>query len=182
MFEPGRNGQGDRRAWKGAVAGVAGGLVAAWIMNQFQAGLSKASHTLTSRDGEEPGGVQSSGQAEGEDATGKAANAISEAVLDRKLTAREKAAAGPLIHYLFGSAVGCVYGVAAELAPATAIGWGLPFGSAVWIGADEVAVPAAGLSKSPSNYPPSTHISALAAHLVYGAATDLVRRAVRAAL
>jgi putative membrane protein len=181
MFETGLNGA-HRRVWKGAVAGVAGGLIAAWIMNRFQAGLSKASEALMPSGGQEPGREQSSGQSEGEDATGKAADAISEALLDRKLTGHEKAAAGPVVHYLFGSAVGCVYGVAAELAPATALGWGLPFGSAVWIGADEIGVPAAGLSKSPASYPPSTHISALAAHLVYGAATDLVRRAVRAVL
>ncbi len=58
----------------------------------------------------------------------------------------------------------------------------MPFGAALWLGADEVAVPLFGLSGPPFAYPASTHASALAAHLVYGATADLVRRAVRAAL
>jgi uncharacterized membrane protein YagU involved in acid resistance len=68
------------------------------------------------------------------------------------------------------------------MAPSTTAAWGLPFGAAVWLGADEVAVPAFGLSKAPMEYPASTHASALAAHLVYGLTVDVVRRAVRAAL
>ncbi len=64
----------------------------------------------------------------------------------------------------------------------TTTAFGLSFGTAVWFGADEVEVPAFGLSKSPLACPPSTHASALASHLVYGATTDLVRRAVRSAL
>jgi putative membrane protein len=53
---------------------------------------------------------------------------------------------------------------------------GIPFGAAVWLVADEVGVPAAGLANGPAEYPLSTHASALAAHVVYGATTELVRR------
>jgi uncharacterized membrane protein YagU involved in acid resistance len=52
----------------------------------------------------------------------------------------------------------------------------------VWLLADELAVPAAGLSKSPKEFPLTTHIYALASHLVYGWITETVRRAVRRAL
>jgi len=45
-----------------------------------------------------------------------------------------------------------------------------------------VAVPAAGLSKSPREIPLITHVYALASHLVYGWITETVRRAVRRAL
>jgi len=58
----------------------------------------------------------------------------------------------------------------------------LPFGAAVWAIADEGIVPAAGLSKSPTEYPLSIHAYALASHLVYGLTTELVRRTVRKAL
>lgn len=35
--------------------------------------------------------------------------------------------------------------------------WGVPFGAALWLAADEVEVPAFGLSKSPFEYPLSSH-------------------------
>jgi putative membrane protein len=44
---------------------------------------------------------------------------------------------------------------------------------------DEIAVPALGLSKSPREYPISTHLQSLAAHFVYGLTTEVVRRTVR---
>lgn len=175
---------GDERAvWKGAVAGVLGGLAASWVMNQFQAGLSKASEAIARRNGgDTESRQQSEASPDGEDATMKAAEVISETLFDRRLTRREKETAGPVVHYAFGSAVAGLFGVVAELAPRTATAWGLPFGSAVWLGFDEIGVPLAGFSKSPFEYPMSTHASALAAHLVYGLTTDLVRRGVRAVL
>ena len=54
-----------------------------------------------------------------------------------------------------------------------------PFGTAVWLGADEVAVPAFGLAGPPWEHPASVHARALTAHLVYGVATEGVRRLVR---
>jgi uncharacterized membrane protein YagU involved in acid resistance len=43
-------------------------------------------------------------------------------------------------------------------------------------------VPAAGLSKPPQEIPLTTHIYALASHLVFGWITEMVRAAVRRAL
>jgi putative membrane protein len=164
-------------AWKGAVAGAAGGLVASWIMNQFQAATSKAAELAQGQNANANAGPQ-----DGEDATIKAASAISENVAAHRLTADEKKIAGPAIHYVFGSAMGALYGVASELAPKSSAGRGVPFGAALCFGADEVAVPMLGLSGAPSETPVSTHASALAAHIVYGFTTDTVRRAVRGAL
>jgi hypothetical protein len=93
----------------------------------------------------------------------------------------EKKVAGPAVHYAFGSTMGALYGIAAELTPRSSAAWGLPFGAALWFGADEVAIPALGLSGE-SQPKISTHASALAAHLVYGLTTDSVRRVVRKAL
>ncbi len=165
-------------AWKGAVAGAAGGLVASWVMNQFQTASSKAAELVTGEDGESSG----HGQDTGNDATVKTASAISENVAGRGLTDSEKRVAGPAVHYAFGSTMGALYGLAAELMPKASAGRGVPFGAALWFGADEVAVPALGLSGSPLCTPMSTHASALAAHVVYGLTTDTVRRAVRTAL
>jgi uncharacterized membrane protein YagU involved in acid resistance len=59
---------------------------------------------------------------------------------------------------------------------------GAAYGSAVWAGADEVAMPALGLSNRTDTQSFERHFHAFAAHLVYGVATELVRRGVRAAL
>lgn len=163
----------NRSMWKGMLAGLAGGLAASWTMNQFQAGMQKLSDS--NGNGQQP-------PQKGGDATEKAASAISETVAHRKLTRDEKKVAGPVVHYVFGSTIGALYGAAAEFSPMTAKGWGVPFGAAVFVGADEIGVPLAGLSKLPNQTPASTHASALAAHLVYGATTDGVRRIVRAML
>ena len=93
---------------------------------------------------------------EGDDATVKAAAAISESVTDHGLTAHEKRIAGPAVHYTFGSAMGALYGAASN-APASTKGFGLGFGSALWLAADGEM--AAGLSKAPTEIPVSTHTS-----------------------
>jgi putative membrane protein len=165
----------DKVVWKGMLAGLAGGLAASWTMNQFQAGLSKlAKHSN--------GGASEQQEQQGDDATVKIASAVSETLAHHKLTPDEKRIAGPVVHYVFGSTIGALYGAAAEIAPVTSKAWGLPFGAAMWVGADEIGVPAAGLSGPPTQFSASTHASALAAHLVYGATTDGVRRLVRAML
>ena len=142
-------------------------------MSQCQAGLSKLSPSQDS------GGQQESSG--GDDATVQVASAISESV-GHELTNDEKATAGPAVHYAFGATMGGVYGLLSEVAPVTSVGWGMPFGTALWLAADEVAVPAFGFSKSPTEYPASTHAYALASHLVYGLSVDVVRRVLRTAM
>lgn len=161
--------QNDPSLWKGALAGLAGGLVASWTMNQFQAALSAIRDDKGDSD---DGGPD-------EPATVKAASAVSEGVFDHELTEQEKKAAGPAVHYAFGASAGAVYGTAAEALPGVTAGAGLPFGAVFWLVADEAAVPALGLSEPPTEHPRSVHAEALAAHLVYGLTTELVRRGVR---
>jgi hypothetical protein len=179
---------------KGVAAGMAGGLVASAVMNQFQNALSKLmsgderSHGAQSQQpGSPQHGIGKALQERGSDdpddnAAVRAANAVEEFVFTEKLTKMEKETAGTVAHYAMGAASGAIYGACAELAPGVSIGEGVPFGAAVWLIADEAIVPAIGLSKSPKNYPLSTHAYALASHLVYGLTTELVRKAVRKAL
>lgn len=154
---------------KGAVAGLVGGLVASFVMSEFQALVTKLAESeekqKSKKNTEEP-------------ATVKAAKQISEKIFDHKLTKKEKGPAGEAVHYAMGATSGLIYGAAAEIAPMTTLGAGMPFGAAVWLVADDVVVPALGLSKSPTAYPLSTHAYALSSHFVYGLATDVVRRAV----
>ena len=70
----------------------------------------------------------------------------------------------------------------AEVAPQVTAGAGLPFGAVFWAVADEVGVPLLGLAKGPTAYPVSTHVYALASHLVYGVTAEVSRRAVRQVL
>src|SRR5437868_15498846 len=116
----------DRSIWKGAVAGAAGGLAAAWVMNQFQTGWSKASEKL--QPYKTPQGEQErQSQADEEDATMKTAGKISESVFHRKLSKEDKKKLGPVVHYAFGTSVGSLYGALAEFEPRTTSGFGLPY-------------------------------------------------------
>jgi uncharacterized membrane protein YagU involved in acid resistance len=154
---------------KGAVAGLIGGLVASFVMSEFQrllSALSEEEKKTKKKKEDEPANV-------------KTAEAISENVFDHKLKKSEKEPAGEAVHYAMGATSGLIYGIASEIAPMTTVGLGLPFGAAVWLVADDVVVPALGLAKPATQYPLSTHAYALSSHLVYGLTTDLVRRAVR---
>ena len=190
--QAGRRQEGD--LLKGLAAGVAGGLAAALVMNQFQALWSRLSHGEERSHGAQslqqgsPGhGVAAELRAEGseseeDDATERLAQAVAHGALGRDLSEREKEAAGTAFHYAMGATSGALYGVLAEAAAGVTAGAGLPFGLAVWVVADEIIVPAAGLSKSAEEYPPSIHAYSISSHLVFGLTAELVRRAVREAL
>ncbi|HEX6648401.1 MAG TPA: DUF1440 domain-containing protein [Pyrinomonadaceae bacterium] len=174
---------------KGIVAGLAGGLVASWTMNQFQAAWTR----LAGGD-DKPHGAQSMQPAQGsegdqaqdakeqDDATVETAKVISRNVFGHELQESEKKAAGALVHYAFGTATGGLYGALAEVSPQVTMGAGLPFGGVFWLLADEITVPALGLSKGPTAYPVSTHAYSLASHFVYGVTAELSRRALRQVL
>ena len=179
-----RNGEGN--VWKGIVAGLAGGLVASWAMNQFQAawtriqeGSEKSHGAQSMQPSEGSKGQGEDAKEQDDDATVKVAKIISEDVLGHELQESEKKPAGAAVHYAFGTVTGGLYGALAEVTPQVTSGAGIPFGAAFWLLADETSVPALGLSKGPTAYPVSTHVYALASHLVYGATAELSRRAVR---
>jgi hypothetical protein len=85
------------------------------------------------------------------------------------------AAAKPLVHYGFGAGMGAIYGALAALRPEIAAGWGLPFGAAVWLAADETGLKVFHLAR-PNGQPTSAHALSLGTHLAFGAVTDLIRR------
>ncbi len=167
------DGGGETDLLKGVVAGVAGGLLASFLMEQFQAAWGAAAEAM--QDKKRPG-------IEPQPATVQAANAISEKIAGRKVPEDYQSAAGEAVHYGMGAGSAAVYGILAEVVPMVTAGDGLVFGTGVWLLADELAVPAAGLSKSPKEIPLTTHIYALASHWVYGWITETVRRAVRGVL
>ena len=120
--------------WKGLAAGVVGGLVAAAVMNRFQAlwsrqaGGEERSHGAQSlQQGSPRQGIGLELRAEGkdertDDATERLANAISVKAFDRELTEREKDAAGTAFHYAMGATSGALYGAVAEMSPGATVG------------------------------------------------------------
>ena len=157
--------------WRGILAGLVGGLIAAGAMSVAHKGLV----AITS-------GSRPPDHAQEDDATVKVADGIARWLLRRPLTEDEKPGAGESVHYAFGASVGAVYGGVASVAPRVTVARGLPFGLAVWLGAHVVVVPALGLAPPPTRQPPSKEAVELVLHLVYGAVTELVRRVVRQAL
>ncbi|HEU4432617.1 MAG TPA: DUF1440 domain-containing protein [Pyrinomonadaceae bacterium] len=192
---------GDASVWKGLVAGLAGGLVASWTMNQFQAAWTRAAEgfekphgaqSMQPSEGPNPNETPDKGQGQGQaltqsneqkenqdDATVETAKVISKNVFGHELKESEKKSAGAAVHYAFGTVTGGLYGAMAEVAPQVTAGTGVPFGAIFWVVADEVTVPLLGLAKGPAAYPLSTHVYSLASHLVYGASAELTRRCVR---
>ncbi len=149
----------------GAIAGAAGSLA----MDRFQ----QLESWMESRAG---GNGGSSGASGGDPATVEAAAAIARTFAGHDLNPRSKAAAGAAMHYAMGMTSGAIYGALASRTGAVTAGTGAAFGTVLWAVADEGVVPALGLSKGPAAYPASSHMKALASHLVYAVTTELVRR------
>jgi putative membrane protein len=179
-----RNG-GKASVASGVVAGVAGGLFASWIMNLFIEGVGPKLQQAIQFDEEQrqPEESEQNGEAEGapkEDATMKAAGRLARAFAGRELSYEEKKTGGPIVHYAFGALMGGIYGGLAEHSPEITNAFGTAFGGALFAGADVIAVPALNLAAASNDLPALA--TPFAAHLVYGATTELVRRVVRAAL
>jgi len=162
--------------WKGIAAGTLGGLAASWVMSQFQTVWTKASEAAAGNSGKSNGRQPSEQE---EDPTIKTAEGITRTFTGERLTRRQKQKAGPIVHFAFGAAMGGVYGAAAEFLPAVKSLSGAPYGAALFLGADEVALPVLGLTKKPLDYPASRHVYGLSSHFIYGLTLETVRRLIR---
>jgi putative membrane protein len=83
------------------------------------------------------------------------------------------------IHFTFGAATGAIYGAVAEAAPAVTAGYGSVFGVVLQLCTHETLVPAAGLDKPAPQQPMREHLSEFFTHILYGVATEAVRRIAR---
>lgn len=160
--------------------GTVSGIAAAYVMEQFQKWIQKNGDQESSKP-EQDSETQASENSSADErpATVRAANRISKLVLHRKLKKREEPWAGELVHLGMGAFTGAVYSVVARRFPIIRAAGGLLYGATVFLAADEVAVPSAGLSKKPTQYPPSTHLYALSSHLVYGLSLHFSEKALR---
>lgn len=165
--------------FKAIVSGALGGLVGTWAMSEAQRAWTRAV------DGDAPASAGGKHDArdwqersEHQNSNEIAAQALARCLIGRRLTGQELRFAAPLMHYSFGVTAGALYGVYAEWRRTEASGAG--FGTTVWLAADEIAMPALGLSDPTTRRPLEMHLQSLVAHLVYGAVTEAARRSVRA--
>lgn len=166
----------------GIVAGIAGGLVASWVMNEFMTNVGPSLQKAVQGD-DSGSSQQDQGGDKPDDATMKTADAVVSTVTGgRHLSHEQKEKGGPIVHYAFGALMGATYGAIAEGVPDATFGFGTAFGAALFACADLVAVPALNLSGSPTDSPVSSLATPFAAHLVYGTVTEAVRRLVRTIL
>jgi hypothetical protein len=66
-------------------------------------------------------------------------------MLGHQLSAEEEKTAGPLVHYVYGTGIGALYGGLAQKHETIKLGFGVAYGAAAWARGDEIAVPALGL-------------------------------------
>jgi len=173
---------------RGIVTGITAGIAATLIMDQFQkltsAGQKAVEKEIKLAHGESAWEiaheqVQKEQQAASQEgSTEKIARKIAE-ITHTPLDRERKKMAGQAVHYTFGTLMGVVYSVSAELVPEVTTGAGTAFGTLLFLGADEVAVPAFQLAPAPTETPATDHLQHWAAHVVYGASLELVRSLVR---
>ncbi len=166
--------------WKGLLAGAIGGLLSTVAMDAFQAasiaGTRKAedlADTEHSASRQQKKQLRVYEYAHEDTAEGFAA------IAGARLTRKQRKAAAPVTHYLFGALTGGVYGWVTEYVPPITAGFGTAFGASLFLGASEAVLPALGMLPSPGKTPPLLHAGGLLAHAVYGASTEGVRRLVR---
>ncbi len=174
---------------RGIATGLIAGISATLIMDQFfkLVGSSQKStekkHMLAegkSREQADQELQQKEQQAaEQEDSTEIVARKIA-GTAGKSLDKDEKKKAGQVVHYAFGTLMGVVYCVTSEILPEATAGGGAGFGTLLFLGADEVAVPALRLAPQPAETAaPFDHLQHWAAHIVYGGSLELIRSIIR---
>lgn len=168
--------------------GLAAGALATYAMDQFLKLASSGQKALEKQkklaEGESQWAVaheqalEEQKESEHEGSTEKVARKLAESA-GHHLSPETKKTAGQAVHYGFGTLVGALYGVTAELLPEATTGAGAAFGTALFLTADEIAVPAFRLGPPPQEVPFTSHLEYWAAHVVYGLTLDLSRSLLR---
>ena len=154
------------RVIRGMLAGVVGGLVGSCAMMVYMEAVSKA--------------INGKMPPQGDNVTAKVADLVARKVARKELSENAKQTGGALVHYGFGTIVGSAYGTAVEYMPWASAGFGVLYGTALFVVADEFSLPRLELAHWPEDESVLDQLGHLGAHLVYGVATEAVRRAVLA--
>jgi uncharacterized membrane protein YagU involved in acid resistance len=161
-----------------AAAGALAGLAGAFVMNGFQRMIGERMHGESRGHGaqslKDAGGRMDDGSHETPNT--RAASAVAQATVGKEPSDEAREVIGIVGHYAVGAALGAAYGAAALGWPAIRTGYGSAFAAGVWALVDEVGMSATGLSRPAWEYPGWVHASSLAAHVIYGAVTDVTLR------
>ena len=159
------------------MAGAIGGIVGTLAMNYAQRAWTLAV------DGRAPASAADEHDArdwqerdEQQNANELAAQAVATATVRRRLTPGELSIAARVVHFAFGAAVGAAYGAAVQRANPAHRRTGVLLGMTLWLLADEIAMPAIGLSRPTLERPLEMHLQSFAAHIVYGMTAERVRQ------
>jgi hypothetical protein len=161
------------------LAGALGGGAGTWAMNYAQRWWTRAMGDAPQSAAGKHDAREWQEREEGRNANELAAQLLAGPLLGRRLTRDELAIAAMLVHYGFGAAVGALYGAWVERSGRDRFRSGLGIGTALWVGADEIAMPLLGLSQPTTRRPVEMHMQSFAAHVVYGVVAERVRSGVR---
>ena len=153
---------------RGMLAGMVGGLVGSCAMMLYMDAVSKA--------------VNGDQLPQGDTVTAKVADLAVRKMTGEEPSQPDKRTGAAVVHYGFGTIVGAVYGVAVEYLPLSNSGFGALYGTTLFVVADEFLLPRLELAHWPADESALDQLGHLGAHLVYGVATEAVRRAVCACL
>jgi putative membrane protein len=104
---------------------------------------------------------------------------LAENISPAALTPAEKVVVAEGIRWGFGAAAGAAYGALTEYYPAATAKEGASFGMALEALTQETALPALGLSTEPEDMTTRERVSEMTSYVVYGIATEMVRKLVR---
>ena len=176
---------------RGLAVGATAGIIATVIMGGFQSLSASGEKALEKRrklaEGESPWDIaheqiqQEQEAASQEGSTEIVARQVAEST-GHHLSPDEKKQGGNIVHYSFGTLTGIAYSVAAEFFPVVRMGLGSAFGTILFLGADELAVPALRLAPPPTETAPKAPFEHWIAHVVYGGALEISRSLLRRAL
>ena len=150
-----------------SLAGAIGGLAGAWAMQQFRLRWDARANA------DADSGIFGFD----EEADIKSVDQICAALSLPPLSEPEALAAALWLHYGYGVTAGAAYAILVSRRPKARAGFGTAFGAALWLIGDEAAITASSLS-NPWSRKPAAHVSALAAHLLFGVVTEGGRRGV----
>jgi uncharacterized membrane protein YagU involved in acid resistance len=152
-----------------ALAGLAGGLLGAWAMDQF----TRAWNHFVS----EAKQLSPPYSAQEWDSTSRTASWVANFAFGRELTRREKIVGAQLMHYGVGSAAGAIYGLWRARRSHSTLASGVAFGFALWLVGEEIAMPLLGINDPAQAYSIADHANSLGEHIAYGVTTAVITRA-----
>jgi putative membrane protein len=160
--------------------GVIAGLVASWVKALTERRLQVLAERILPPS-------PSQKQDVGADPSGHPENMPPAVLVDRatvalghRLTVPQRLRVQNVIHYGTGAGLGVAYNAAARRWPAASLGRGTLAGLAIYVGAHGSLLPVLGVQRPPWRLAPSAVAWESTSHLVFGAALEAARSALRA--